>query len=165
MRRVPVVDTPVADRTGVGRVGVDTEDDLRPLRLAIAERRVRAADVVGRAVDRVQMHRGLHRRQLPAPCEVALDQLVGELVDEVRAPVALQALGVEPVEQALQGGVGHGTDGVQERRADVLDRREQLCQPLPRNRRCTTSLRRPCAGATPAGTGRPAARSSARRSR
>ena len=68
----------------------------------------------------------MHRRQLLAPLEVLLDELVGELVEEVAAPVALQALRVEPVEQALQRGVRHRSDAVKQRRADVVHRREQL---------------------------------------
>ena len=69
----------------------------------------------------------MHRGQLLAPFEVLLDELVGELVDEVGAPVALQPLGVEPVEEALQGGVRDRSDAVQERRTDVVHRREQAC--------------------------------------
>ena len=38
---------------------------------------------------------------------------------------ALQALRVEPVEQALKGGVRHRSDAVKERRADVVHRCEQ----------------------------------------
>ena len=102
MRRVPVPDAPVTDRRGVGGIGIDAEDDLGELRVPVAERGVVGADIVDGPVDRVQVHRRLHRRQLLPPLEVLRDQLVGELVDEVRPPVALKTLRVEPVEQALE---------------------------------------------------------------
>src|SRR2546423_6422907 len=58
---------------------------------------------------------------------MALDELVGEFVDEVGAPVALQALRVEPVEQALKRWIWHRSDAVQEWRADVVHGCQQPC--------------------------------------
>ena len=61
-----------------------------------------------------------------SPLEVLLGELVGELVEEVGTPVVLKPLGVERVEQALERGMWHRTDAVQEDVADVVDRSEQL---------------------------------------
>jgi hypothetical protein len=69
---------------------------------------------VGGAVDRVKVHRRLHGRHLRAELGVDLDGLVGDLLDEVGAPVPLVAGRIEPVEGALQRRMGHRVNAVQQ---------------------------------------------------
>ena len=59
------------------------------------------------AVDRVQVHRRLPRRQRRAELRVDLYRRIGDLLDEVGAPVPLVAGRVDAVEGALQPGVRH----------------------------------------------------------
>lgn len=92
------------------------------------------ADPVDGAVDRVQVHGGLHRGELLGVLEVPVDRLVGDLLDEVAAPVPLIRVRVEGVEGALEHRVGHLLDAV-ERRLGHLERRgEGLVRSLARPR-------------------------------
>jgi hypothetical protein len=127
VQRLLVVDAPPADRIDVRGVGAHAGVDGRPARVAVAPGRVGRADVVGRAVDRVQVHRRLHRGQLGAELGVELHRLVGDLRDEVGAPVPLVALRVQLVEGALQGRVRHRRGAVQQRfRQRVQHRRHRV---------------------------------------
>ena len=73
----------------------------------------------GRAVDRIQMHRRQHRRQLRAVLDVQRDGLVAELADEVGLPVPLQTRRVERIEHALQRRMRESADQIERRRLEA----------------------------------------------
>ncbi len=128
VQRLEVVDAPLAQRADVRRVGIDAGVDRGPARVAVAPGRVGAADVVRRAVDRVQVHGRLPARQRGAEARVLLDRGVGDLVDEVRAPVPLVAGRVEAVERALEVGVRHRRRAVQQGLRQGVEERRHRCR-------------------------------------
>ena len=82
-----------------------------------------------------------------------LDRLVGDLVDEIRAPVPLVALRVERVERALEHRVRHRLHAVHQRLGDARpSAAPSPLRPPPRGRRSTTRSRTPRAGGSPPGT-------------
>ena len=70
---------------------------------------------MARAVDRVEVHRRLDARHPRAVLDVGRDRVVGELLDEVRLPVVLQARREQLVERAVQRRVGHRPDTARHR--------------------------------------------------
>src|SRR5271165_198105 len=102
MERLPVGDCPGLDDLGVGRIGVDADDHLRPVRVPVRPRRIAIADATGGPVDGIQMHRGVHCGQGRTVLHMLLDRLVAELLDEVCAPVPLVPRLIEPVEGRLK---------------------------------------------------------------
>src|SRR5579859_6477496 len=123
MERLEVVDRPAADDVDVGRVGVDAGEDRAPPRVTVGPRRVLGREVVRGPVDRIHVHRALHRRQLGAEARVDLHRLVRDLVDEVGAPVPLVTGRIEAVERPLQRRVRHRPDAVHERLRDRVEER------------------------------------------
>ena len=112
MERLPVVDRPRFELIGPARVRIDTDDHLRPFGVAIGPGGVAVPDPARGAVDRIQMHRRVHRRQPRAVFDVALDGLVADLVDEIGAPVPLVSGRIELVERGLEGRERHRLDAV-----------------------------------------------------
>ncbi len=53
------------------------------------------------AVDRIEVHRRVHRRQRRAVLGVPRDRLVAQLLDEIGPPVPLQARRIQRIEQAV----------------------------------------------------------------
>ena len=64
VHRQPVVARPLGHALVVGRVRVHADDDLREVGVAEAERRIALAGTMRGAVDRVDVHRRVERRQL-----------------------------------------------------------------------------------------------------
>ncbi len=115
MQILPVPLRPVADEVGIGRVRVDPDDDPGPAAVAIGER----SSVFGyphrRPIDGIEVHGRVTGGQHGAVREVHVDGLLGDLVEEVRAPVPLQARRVEAVERALQHREGHRAETDEQR--------------------------------------------------
>ena len=57
--------------------------------------------------------------------DVRGDRLVGQLFDEVRLPVQLEARRVQPVERGVQRRVWHGADALRKDRRHVVQRFER----------------------------------------
>ena len=118
------------DLVHVRRVWVDAGEDGAPERVAVAPGRIGRPEVVGGAIDRVKVHGRLPCRHLGAEPRVGLDGLVGDLLDEVGAPVPLVALRVDLVEGALQRRVRHRLHAVKERLGQELEQRSHRLRRL-----------------------------------
>ena len=124
MQGLEVVDGPRRSSAASAGSALDAGEDGPPGGVAIGPGGVLRADVVGGPVDRVQVHRRLEGRQVRSEALMDVDGRVGDGVDEVGPPVPLLALGIERVEGALQPGVRHRGDAVQQRlRQGVQQRR------------------------------------------
>jgi len=101
MQGVEVVFAPFDDLVLVRRIGIHTDNDLCPIRIPLAERRVVLPHTVRGAVDGIKVHGGLHGRKPRTLVGVKSDGLVAQLLDEIGAPIPLQARRVKRVAQAL----------------------------------------------------------------
>ncbi len=81
-----------------------------------------------RAVDRVQVHRGVHGRQQLGEMGMGFNRAVGHRPDEVATPIPLQPFGIQAIKGGLQRGEGGRTDTI-EGRLHLPDRRENLIGP------------------------------------
>ncbi len=102
MQCYPIVPGPLDQALVVGRVGVDTDNHLGEVGVTEAERGVARAGPMDSAIDRIEVHRRVHRRQLRAVLHMQIDRLLTQVCEEVGLPVPLQARWVQRIEQALQ---------------------------------------------------------------
>ena len=107
MLGLPVVHAPVPQCRQRRGVRVHTGDDRGAHLVPVGERGLVRADVLHRAVDRVEVHRRLPGRQPLAEVSVYRNCLVGDLANKVAAPVPLVTGPVELVEGAVPHRVGH----------------------------------------------------------
>ena len=93
------------------------------------------ADAVRRAVDRVDVHRGVHDGHLGPVLHVRGDRLVRELLHEARLPVVLEARAAPAPSNALfSAGYGIGPDELRDDRRHVVERLERRLALLERAR-------------------------------
>jgi hypothetical protein len=85
----PVVPGPLDHALVVGRVGVDADDHLGEVGITEAERGVARAGPMDSAVDRIEVHRRVHRRQLRAVLHMQINRLLTQVGEEVGLPVPL----------------------------------------------------------------------------
>src|SRR5262249_3954272 len=109
----PVVPRPGRDFFSIGRVTINADHYLGPFRIAITPRRTAIFDVTRLTVDGIQVHSGVHGRQLFGKFDVQRDRLVIKLSHEIRFPVPLQARRIERVEHCLEDRMRHRPDHVE----------------------------------------------------
>ena len=123
--RVIVAD-PFRVRLVLRRIRPHPRDHGRELRIAVAERRRVRRDVMRRAVDRVDVHRRIHDRDLGPVLQVDRNGVVRQLAYEDRFPVVLQPRRDESVKGAVQSGVGHRAHPFRDDRSCLAQRGENL---------------------------------------
>src|SRR5689334_5817417 len=100
------------DPLGVGlvlaRIGPHSGDDGGERRIAIGKGRRILSDAVAGAVDRVDVHRGVHHRYSWSVLQMCLDGCVGQFRVEVGLPVVLRPGGTNPSNALLSAGYGIG---------------------------------------------------------
>ena len=151
MQRHPVVPGPLDHALVVGRVGIDPDDHLGEVGVAEAERGLACADSMGSAIDGIEVHRRVHRRQLRAVLHMQIDRLVTQVVEEVGLPVPLQTRWVQRIEQALQNRPRDRPGKVHRWRDVGTNRFEELIGLVQRRRCSTTRWRTSSAGETALG--------------
>ena len=86
---VPELTRPTDDALAIRWIGIDAHDDLVPPRVAMAEGRLGLSDVVHRAIHRIEVQGRELGRQERGVFEVRVDRRIGDLANEVGAPVPL----------------------------------------------------------------------------
>src|SRR5881398_2743763 len=89
-------------------IRIDANYDLRPFGIAIIPGHIGFADARRSAINRIQMHRGMHRRKRFTKRNVLGDGFIAQLIEEIGAPIPLQARRIEGIEHTLQCGWGIG---------------------------------------------------------
>src|SRR5215472_8273490 len=114
MDGLPVFLGPGLERLRVRRVEVDATNDHGPCRIPAVPRGLGSPYLVDRAVYGVDVRNRKLRRRRADMLNMQVDRAVGQFLDEVGCPVPLHALREQWVEQALQGGEGHGPHPVED---------------------------------------------------
>src|SRR5438067_9897420 len=113
MKRVIVALRPRNCLFIVCRIRIDTDHHLRPGGVAIIPSSVVFAYTRRCSVNRIQMHRGMHRGQGIAKTKVLSNCVITYFVHEISAPIPLQTRWVERVEHGLQCRLRYWTDEIE----------------------------------------------------
>src|SRR5436190_6601438 len=124
MKRIIVTLRPRNDFIIVRRVRIDTDHHLRPDSVAVIPGCVVFAYAPRRYVNRIQMHRGMHRGQGIAKTKVLSNCVIIYFVNEISAPIPLQTRRVERVEHGLQCWLRQRTHKIECRLLESTDRLE-----------------------------------------
>src|SRR5262249_10787366 len=124
----PIVFRPAGDSFLVRRVRVDTNDDSGPVSVAVRPRRYAIPDGACFAVDRIEVHRRVHRRKHRAVLCMLGNRLMPQFPHKVSLPVPLQPWQIELVKHTLKRRVTNPTNQIKCWRFEFTDRLEHsLC--------------------------------------
>src|SRR6266487_2063390 len=107
---------------------------LRPFGSAIIPGRIGFADARRSAINRIQMHRGMHRRKRFTKRNVLGDGFIAQRIEEIGAPIPLEARRIEGIEHTLQCGMGNRSYKIERRLLEGTDGLESLFCLLLRSR-------------------------------